>query len=254
MGARFFCIARQRHECNGRHLPLDLVEAAVEQHFDDLRLAPELVAHVRAELAATLADSQAASREVVRQAQARLAKLDVQEENLLDLVADGDVSSGRAKARLQRISAERAQLAGQIGQTDEQLELGAQVIRRTVELLEAPGVLYRSSSPQGRRLICQAIFDKLYLDDITVSDDQLHEPFAGFVDLDRSLYALTATRTDTSAEATIAQKRAVEPALQELSDRLWPETNTGRSACSCRRPASETKTGLLAAALAGGSS
>lgn len=178
-----------------------------------------------------------------RQRQARLAKLDVQEENLLDLISDGEVSVERAKARLRRITAERSRIQDQVAFEDEQLNLGAEVVRQTIAFLDDVAALYDKSSDQGRRLINQALFEKLYVENDEVTDDALNAPFAGFVDLDRTLRQPGA---DLGPQSTDNSIRAVV-------DRLWPDDAEGSRAVARRQPL-DTETFSLAAALSGGGS
>ncbi|HWJ98260.1 MAG TPA: recombinase family protein, partial [Acidimicrobiales bacterium] len=106
----FFCTARQQGNCTERHLPRADVETAVEDHYRGLALDPELTALITTQLTDTLSDLQTATREATRQTNARIAKLDRQEENLLDLIADAEIDTARAKTRLRRITAERETL------------------------------------------------------------------------------------------------------------------------------------------------
>lgn len=50
-----------------------------------------------------------------------------------------------------------------------------------LRLLEDPRALYDRSSDEGRRLLNQAIFDRLYIDIDEVTDDQLRPPFIELV-------------------------------------------------------------------------
>lgn len=240
----FFCTARQSNECSEPYLPLEDVEAAVVRHYATLPIEPELVELIRQDLASTMSDLQAAARTAQRQREGRLAKLDRQEENLLDLVADSEVDSDRAKSRLRRITAEREKLKTEVDLNAEGLTLGAQVVTRTIELLNDAQRLYESSSDQGRRLINHGIFNKLYITSSQVTDDELQEPFAAITHLDRTLHDV---RRGSTAHDD------VDAPITQVYDRMWPRNTKGRSAVSCRRPL-VTVTSRLAAALAGGGS
>jgi site-specific DNA recombinase len=58
------------------------------------------------------------------------------------------------------------------------LEVGAAVIEAALDLLNDPEELYRRSTPKYRRLLNQAIFVKVYVDDNEVTDHVMREPFA----------------------------------------------------------------------------
>lgn len=71
-------------------------------------------------------------------------------------------------------------------------------------------------------------------DDVT--DDLLHEPFDGVVELDR------AVRNERTATGTLCP-------IQDIADHLARETKKGRSTVSCRRPFVSTGGQLLALAV-----
>ena len=237
----FFCAAKQKHLCDEPYIAIDLVEEAVTDHYRTLVLDPRLVRAVRDLVSQVMADDQAALLVRTQHVRTKLAKLDVQEENLLDLIADGDIPSSKAKERLRRIAAERLELQALLEDGDDRLEAGAKVLNDVLDLLEKPGQLYERSNDQGRRLINQAIFSKLYIEQDEVTDDLLHEPFESVVDLDR------AVRAEQEAAGTPCS-------VQELAGRLAGETKKGRSTVSCRRPFVSTGGQLLGLAVSQGSS
>ena len=82
------------------------------------------------------------------------------------------------RSRLRRIAAERAKLEEQLERTDDRLEVGAALIDAALELLRDPEEMYRQSGEKYRRILNQAIFERLYVDDNEVTDHVLREPFA----------------------------------------------------------------------------
>ena len=174
----FFCSRKQERACFTRYAQIDEVEDAVMRHYRTILFTEEFAAAVRKNLHETLDDQQGAAKLLRQQITDHLAKLDRQEDNLLDLASDTTGPKDKVRSRLRQIAAERAKLEEQLERTDDRLEVGAALIDAALELLRKPEELYRQSGEKNRRLLNQAIFEKLYVDDNEVTDHVLREPFA----------------------------------------------------------------------------
>jgi site-specific DNA recombinase len=174
----FFCSRKQDRACFTRYAQIDDVEDAVMRHYRTVRFTEQFAAAVRESLHATLDDQQGAAKLLRDQITDHLAKLDRQEDNLLDLASDTSGPKDKVRSRLRRIAAERAKLAEQLERTDDRLEVGAALIDAALELLRDPEEMYRQSGEKYRRILNQAIFERLYVDDNEVTDHVLREPFA----------------------------------------------------------------------------
>ncbi len=108
----------------------------------------------------------------------RIAKLYRQEENLYDLAADDDGPKVKLRARLAKIAGQRAKLEEQLEHSDDSLEVGAALLEAALALLKNPEEFYRQSGPKFRRILNQAIFEKLYVFEDEVTEHVLREPFA----------------------------------------------------------------------------
>lgn len=194
----FFCRLRQEHRCDVPFLSVDDVEEAVAQHWATLRFPADLIEQVTAQVRSILADDQAATRMLRDQITAQLARLDVREENLLDLAAEGGVAASKIRQRLRDIEAERATLSASQDQATSQLAAGASVVTALLDLLRDPEALYRRSTDEGRRALNQAIFKRLRIEVQGVVDDELHEPFATFVSLGRQAATEVEPQNDSS--------------------------------------------------------
>lgn len=188
----FFCRGRQDHQgCTAPFLPVEDVEEAIAQHYATLRFDADLIEKVTASVKEVLADEHAATRLARDQARTELARLDVREENLLDLAADGDLPQAKIRQRLRDIEAQRAAIRATEERASTELAAGAELVDTVLALLSNPEHLYRRSTDAGRRMLDQAIFKRLYLTGEAVRDD-LREPFASFVSVGREA-AATAT-------------------------------------------------------------
>lgn len=96
----FFCRNKQNGSCSTPHVNVLRIEEAIEAHYATVRFSPDFIAEVRTHVAATLADEEAATRLLHQQLSAQLRALDVQEGNLMNLVATTDDSVPTATAKI----------------------------------------------------------------------------------------------------------------------------------------------------------
>ena len=167
-------------------------------------------------------DGQTTAAKLLRdQIAEHVAKLDRQEDNLLDLAGDTSGPKDKLRARLRKIRAEREKYAEQLERTDDRLEVGAALIEAALELLNDPEDLYRQSGPKFRRILNQAIFEKLYIDDNEVTDHVLREPFA---ELHEAQIRITIDKHG------VGKRRRTEPAIdQTKADLLVTALSVGGS-------------------------
>jgi len=246
----FFCSAKQQRLCDEPYTSIEATEEAIERHYRKLSLAPEFTTAVQDLITATLADERSSARLLKQQLATQLAKLDRQEENMLDLVADGTLASGKVKSRLNRITSERAQLIARSETSNDRLEAGAAALTDAMRLLENPARLYETSDDHGRRLVNQAIFEKLYIQRGEVTADELRDHVKELVHLDRTLRCVNSVDSRHDCDQTERDNAPVAA----LARRLWPVDHRADADPICCRPLQGTETLLLATALAGGSS
>jgi site-specific DNA recombinase len=183
----FFCIARQRGLCDTGYLAVDRVEQAVLRHYEGIRLPEGFADRVRSKLDDVLADEGYASGLMKTHLTERLARLEQQEENLLDLAADAALPRTKLRDRLKTLAAEREALTHELARTNRDLMAGAVVIRSALDLIADIPELYRQSSDVGRRAINQTFFTRLYVDADRVHGEELREPFDELLYLRRRL-------------------------------------------------------------------
>ena len=83
----------------------------------------------------------------------RLAELDAEEDNLLDLVEEGGAVA--AKDRTRPIVEELARVKNELANQGPLLEAGAELIRAALDLLDNPQELYRQTTDPVRRQLNQ---------------------------------------------------------------------------------------------------
>ena len=183
----FFCLRKQQHLCEGRYVQGDAVEDAVVEFYGTLRFPTDMADDLRQVMHETLDEEERTCKLVHQQLTAQLARLDTQEENLLDLVANGGESSTKIKQRLNVIQRERSQVAQQLEQTGERLAIGAALIEDALKLLHDPQGLYEQMAPEQRRLMNQAIYAKLYVYEDAGIDAVLNPPFDELLEAKQAL-------------------------------------------------------------------
>lgn len=182
----FKCRGNQEGFCDLPHLPIPYVEDEVMRHWHSERLEDGFITTLEGSMATTLAELQTSARLLHDQLTTELAKLDRQEENLLDLAADPDLDTTKIRTRLTKLQAQRKTLTARLSEGDERLERGAAVLQVQIDLLRDPGKLYRQLPDDARRLLNQAFFERLYLDeehgDIHVVGQDYTEQARGLVE------------------------------------------------------------------------
>lgn len=174
----FFCRGRQNEACTTKFVPLSQVEEAVEEHYATLRLTPSFVAKLRTHMDDQVREEKAAEQSLKEQLTKELRDLSTQEENLLDLAADGTLPQARIKARLRGFAARRQKLSARLSEASDELIQAVHLIEVTIRYLENPQRMYLHSNEQQRRWLNQAFFKALYLRRDGVGHHELNEPFA----------------------------------------------------------------------------
>ena len=173
----YFGRGRQEHVCDTRFIDLAVVEAVVLSHYAEIRLPEERAELVRQSMQATLADERQSGDLRRQQLTEQLARLERQEENLLDLVADGTLRPTKVRSRLASMKEKRDKIKGELGGITINLATGAAMLEAALDLLANPQELYRRSGAEQRRLLNQAIFDRLYVFDEEITEATYHTPF-----------------------------------------------------------------------------
>ena len=173
----YFCRRKQEHKCGTRYVEGRRIEYALIQFYASLRFPSDAADDLRRLMRETLDEEETASRLLHEQLTAEVLRLDRQEENLLDLVADGEESSIKIKQRLAVIIRKRNLIASRLRETGDRLAAGAALIQDALALLEDPQRLYKRMAPEQRRQMNQAIFERLYVFDDSIGEAVFRPPF-----------------------------------------------------------------------------
>lgn len=178
----FLCRGRQEGHCDLPHQPVHLVEDAIVDYYATLGLPETFITDVRERLESTVTDNQASTRELHASLTRKLAAIDTKESRLIDLAADDLMPRDKIRQKLNELKQERARIEAGLTSANEQLSIGAQVLRDALHLVEDPQRLYRDAPNGVRRHLNSAFYERFYLDDLVVTDadktplfDDLHE-------------------------------------------------------------------------------
>jgi site-specific DNA recombinase len=174
----FLCRARQEGLCDLPHLRAELVEEAVAEHYATLRLPDTFRQEVRGQLEEAVADDQTSARELHASLNRRLKELDERESRLIDLAADDALPESKIRAKLREIQKERDRTRAGLASTGEELAVGAAVLRDALHLVKDPQRLYRNVADDVRRHLNQTFYERFYIDDLEVTDDEKTPLFA----------------------------------------------------------------------------
>lgn len=109
---------------------------------------------------------------------------------MIDLAADGTLPQTKVKAKLRDIERQRRHLNQRLDTASADLTEAARLIDVSLKLLERPEQLYRRCNNEQRRLLNQAVFHNIYIEDVEVTDHDLQEPFS-------QLHAIQQTQRST---------------------------------------------------------
>lgn len=174
-----------------------------EQIDDAVRLYNQGWSLARIAARLDVAEQEKSTRLLHQQLSDQLHELDTREENLIDLVADGTLPQTKVKAKLRDIEHQRRRLTGRLQTASADLTDSARLIDTALGLLEHPDQLYRRCTDHQRRMLNQAIFHGLYIEDAKIAQDQLREPFGAL----RALQHTRATRDDRQTPPNTPQPR-----------------------------------------------
>ena len=205
----FFCPGRKDGTCSQPFHDIGRVEEAVERHYKHRHITDEFIELVRQAMDDAVSDQEAAQRLLKAQLDEQIDRLDVQEENLLDLAADGTIDQGKIKARLFKIQRERKRLVEQSQNVDLQLAAGQRVVEEHLTLLRRAYRLYMSAGEENKRRLNQLLYQAIYLeeaDTIDVTGVEVNEPYDALYAGQAALDAIG--RANPAEAATAAYERA----------------------------------------------
>jgi site-specific DNA recombinase len=218
----YFCHGTKLVGCDQPYVPVDTLERELLRHYSRAHLKEQFRAEVAAMVNETVHDEQLATAQVEARITKRLGELEAQEDRYLDLLGDPDWPQEKLKTKLNTVRRERASVSGQLAQLQGTLDAGRQVLSDAVQLLAEPQALYQQLADPERRLMSLMIFGKLKIDNRSIVDHELQQPFTELLDVQQR-------RSTPDAAAKSYQRLAgrLDPTWQATFDDLAADMNKG---------------------------
>lgn len=218
----FLCRARQEGTCDLPYLPAHEVEEAICLHYQLMTLPDGFAELIERDLTETMAERQTLTTQMNAQLKDQLIRLNAREERLLDLIADGLLDRNKIHERTNALQQERIQIQATLGNTQNELDIGAANLRATIELARDPRQLYQLAPESVRRQLNHTFFRKLFLDEdhgtITTRDTPT-EPFEEIRDAANAYTLSHSERTSvTTKRSSVAAKTSIETRPYRLAD------------------------------------
>ena len=97
--------------------------------------------------------------------QKELKKLDLKEERLVDLAAEGALATDKLRARLRDLQIKKHEVRASLETTTESLKQRTQMVLSYLDLMARPDALFTSVSGSVRRKLLAAFFQRIWVDD-----------------------------------------------------------------------------------------
>jgi site-specific DNA recombinase len=174
----FVCSANQRHQCPQPAQRVDHVEAAIERYYATVRLRETERERVQRTVEEHLRKLAGVSTEEIARCNGVLASLKQQERKLLAAHYADEISSELFSEEQARVKRERSDTEAIVARLtvdhgDLQATLALALRLATYDLQD----LYLRATPQIRRLMNQALFERIWICHHDVAGSQLASPF-----------------------------------------------------------------------------
>jgi DNA invertase Pin-like site-specific DNA recombinase len=163
--AYFLCMGRQDRTCDLPHLPVNLVEDALLREAQRLQLTADQITTMREQVTSHLEHRLSAEREAHARIKKELATLDVKEERLLDLAADGSLTTDKVRDRLSKLQVQRNSLTQRLAATADYVQQESDMVLNYLDLLAQPGAFYAAAHDNVKRKLLVAYFAQIWIDD-----------------------------------------------------------------------------------------
>ncbi len=185
----FCCLSRIRpgKECETPHLSVATVEHAVERIYDHFALSEDAQQALRKALDEYVEGKAKIARRESERHDRKLRELTAEQQKLVQLYYRDAVSEDVLRAEQQRIEHERAEAERWKEAAAQEVEDVREALDEALVLLDSGRFVYRLVSPGARRIINQAIYKRLLLEDDGAVEVELAPLYAKLVPLARTL-------------------------------------------------------------------
>ena len=201
----FFCRGRQDGSCDLPYIPARELEEATARTFGAIEISAHTAKRMSKDVAKVLEANTVLNTQMRASIKRQLDKVRAREARILDLAADGELDRTAIKERLNKITLERGALEERLAITDRDLTYAVETMEFFLDLLTTPRAIYDRADDNGRRLLLEAVFERLEVDiydSVTVAGTNT-EP----------IERLKKIEADYEAEAPTADEKGRSPRL-----------------------------------------
>ncbi len=197
------CAAKQRKQCSMPWIRVEQIEDQLAGVVARERMSSAALDDMREALTGAVENLLAEDRDAKAQLRKQLAKLERQEERLIDLAASGTLPIAKIRERIEHTTLAKEAVMEKLDQTAERLQYGADTALAFIDLLAHPDELYKRASDTVRRDLLLAYFEHLA---VFVRDERT-EVAAERNEANRAVRALNNATQGGNAGHTAQKKR-----------------------------------------------
>ena len=161
----FVCSGRHRksNDCKSRYVLIGEVERKIEQLYEDIQLPPQIRAAIEEELQGVIAKEKEKYDLEIDGLLGQKRTLEHKSEKLLEAHYNDAIPMELLKAEQEKITKELAAINHEIKQHNITFDQLSESLTNALELLEDVATFYRNGSDIVKRMLNQAIFEKIYI-------------------------------------------------------------------------------------------
>ena len=183
----FFCLGRRARNSNGctlPYLPMEQVEAKIEEYWTRVSIGSEQIESIRVGVIDLIRLAAEHHQGELDSQRLRLERLDSEEQKLLAAHYADAVSLSLLQREQRRIAGDRANSEGVIAALSMEARAMEHTLEEALSRIERCDEVYRTGSTKVRRELCFALFNRIYLCEEGVVSSELATPYAQILDPD----------------------------------------------------------------------
>jgi site-specific DNA recombinase len=204
----FYCLGRQQdtNGCKQGYVAVERVEAAVAQHWEQYQLTEDRRRELRAAVLELFrARTAGAEREIASQ-QARITAIRHEQQKAKEAYYHDALSIAEFKEEQQRHTRELAAVEAIIQQHLTSLEAIETGVDELLQLTKDPVAFYEAAPDNIKRMLLQAVFEKIWIVDEQVVGVDLTRPFAEVLTVEAQLDLRDALSGTNNATVTYERR------------------------------------------------
>jgi site-specific DNA recombinase len=162
--AYFVCSGRAKKTCRSERVPVAVMEAEVREHYSRLRIPTGVASELRLQLDLALHERQRLDSAVREQLTGERARLERQQDQVLDLVGDPDWPQTRLNEKIRDLRDQVARVTERLERTGSAgIEAAGQAVTLLLELLDNPHRFLDVLPEAQHRAVHLGFFGRLYV-------------------------------------------------------------------------------------------